>query len=623
MSRNLITMKSMQASVLTLLLLCVAVIQAQETESTDSLATKTNYLDEIVLSDTRLPIKRSQSGKTVIRIDETQIKQFSGRNLAELLATQAGVMVLGSRSISGQNLRIGVRGSTNNQVLILLDGVRVSDPSRISNDFDLNFLNLQDIASVEILKGGASTLYGSAAAAAVVNITTKKSLDGNRLKIGLTTGTEQAQNQGLENLSFRSGNFSYSGESSGLNYSIGASSIFSDGLSAVSNGSETDDFFRYTLNAQLGSTTKNFSWKLLASKAEIENEYDNIFPVEDADFLASSSFETVSLAASYNYTKGSISLNAGHQVTERAYQDNYPSAYAAVNSSVELVNKLTLTEQLYTVQGLLFQEASYEGVPVTNQKDIFANLVYLSKSGFNATLGARAIDHQSFGSNFTYSINPSYVFSFAGNSQLKVLGSLSSAFIAPSLFQLYDTYSGNATLLPEETTSLEVGTEWVKGAGNASLVFFQRKEDPKIIYDMSTYAYANAPSDIVYRGAEFAYANELFGVLDFQLNYTFTELKEGTLFRLPKHAVNSTINMDIAETDNIGLVYAYRGKREEVNQLELDAYSLIDLRYAKTFLGDKLVAALWLTNLLDKDYTELNGFSTKGRNFRLGITYQF
>ena len=99
-SRNLITMKSMQVSVLTLLLLCVAVIQAQETESTDSLATKTNYLDEIVLSDTRLPIKRSQSGKTVIRIDEAQIKQFSGRNLAELLATQAGVMVLGSRSIS-------------------------------------------------------------------------------------------------------------------------------------------------------------------------------------------------------------------------------------------------------------------------------------------------------------------------------------------------------------------------------------------------------------------------------------------------------------------------------------------------------------------------------------------
>ena len=616
-------MKSMHVSVLTILLLGVSVMQAQETESKDSLATKTNYLDEIVLSDTRLPIKRSQSGKTVIRIDETQIKQFSGRNLSELLATQAGVIILGSRSISGQNLRIGVRGSTNNQVLILLDGVRVSDPSRISNDFDLNFLNLQDIASIEILKGGASTLYGSAAAAAVVNITTKKRVESDRLRIGLTTGTEQAQNQGLENLSFRSGNLSYSGESVGLNYSIGASSIFSDGLSAVSNGSETDHFFRYTLNAQLGSDLENFSWKLLASKAEIENEYDNIFPIEDADFRASSSFETISLATSYNYTKGSISLNAGHQVTERSYQDNYPSTYAAMNTSFELVNKLMLSDQLYSIQGILFQEASYEGVPLTNQKDVFANLVYLSKSGFNATLGARAIDHQSFGSNITYSLNPSYVFSLAGNAKLKVLGSLSSAFIAPSLFQLYDTYSGNDTLLPEETTSLELGVEWVKAEGNASFVFFQRKEDPKIIYDMATYAYANAPSDISYRGAEFAYANELFGFLDFHLNYTFTALKEGTLYRLPKHAINSTINIDIAETSNLGLVYAYRGKRMEVNQIALNAYSLIDFRYARKFYGEKLTASLWLTNLLDKDYVELTGFSTKGRNFRVGITYQF
>ena len=271
-------MKLMQVSVLTLFLGCVTFLQAQEIESIDSLTTKTNYLDEIVLSDTRLPIKRSQSGKTIIRIDEKQIKQFNGRNLSELLAIQAGVVVLGSRSISGQNLRIGIRGSTNNQVLILLDGVRVSDPSRISNDFDLNFLNLQDIASVEILKGGASTLYGSAAAAAVVNITTKKNVEVNRFRLGLTTGTEQTQNQGLKNLSYQSGDLNYSGKSANLNYSIGASSLFSNGLSAVDNGTEKDAFLRYTLNAQIGVNGESFSWKLLASKAGIENDYDNIFP---------------------------------------------------------------------------------------------------------------------------------------------------------------------------------------------------------------------------------------------------------------------------------------------------------------------------------------------------------
>ena len=69
---------------------------------------------------------------------------------------------------------MAIRGSNNYQVLILVDGVRVSDPSRIDNDFDFNFLSLDQIDSIEILKGGASTLYGSAAAAAVINITTKK-----------------------------------------------------------------------------------------------------------------------------------------------------------------------------------------------------------------------------------------------------------------------------------------------------------------------------------------------------------------------------------------------------------------------------------------------------------------
>ena len=75
----------------------------------------------------------------------TQIAKFKGRNLAELLDTQAGISVLGNRSITGQNLRMAIRGSNNNQVLVLVDGIRVSDPSRIGNDFDLNFLSLDQL----------------------------------------------------------------------------------------------------------------------------------------------------------------------------------------------------------------------------------------------------------------------------------------------------------------------------------------------------------------------------------------------------------------------------------------------------------------------------------------------
>ena len=167
-------MKPLKNAMAALLLVCISNLYAQETETKDTLSVDTKYLDEVVVLDSRLPLKRSQSGKTVVQINQAQIAKFKGRNLAELLDTQAGISVLGNRSITGQNLRMAIRGSNNNQVLVLVDGIRVSDPSRIGNDFDLNFLSLDQIDSIEILKGGASTLFGSAAAAAVINITTKK-----------------------------------------------------------------------------------------------------------------------------------------------------------------------------------------------------------------------------------------------------------------------------------------------------------------------------------------------------------------------------------------------------------------------------------------------------------------
>ena len=142
-------MKPLKNAMAALLLISSSSLYAQETETKDTLSVDTKYLDEVVVLDSRLPLKRSQSGKTVVQITQAQIAKFKGRNLAELLDTQAGISVLGNRSITGQNLRMAIRGSNNNQVLVLVDGIRVSDPSRIGNDFDLNFLSLDQIDSIE------------------------------------------------------------------------------------------------------------------------------------------------------------------------------------------------------------------------------------------------------------------------------------------------------------------------------------------------------------------------------------------------------------------------------------------------------------------------------------------
>ncbi len=614
-------MKTVRLTVLALLCGIFTGI-AQEEQKNDSLVQKTNYLDEVVLLDARIPLKRSQSGKPVLRIDEKQIKRFKGRSLSELLSTQAGIEVIGNRLITGQNLRLAVRGSANNQVLVLVDGVRVADPSRIGNDFDLNFLSLDQISSIEILKGGASTLFGSSAAAAVINITTHKVTKKNQFNLGFNAGTEQAQNASLSEFNYFSNNLQYAGKTKDVFYKVGYSGLKTSGMSAVESGTEKDPFARYNVHAQLGGKHSQFSWYVQASKAKIENDYDNVFPVEDANFTAISTFENIAFNAKYTYGLGELSLDTGMQNTDREYRDNFPAQYTAYNRTLEIVNRLKLSDQWYSVQGYLKQQASYEDRPALEQNDLFANVVYVSTSGLNFNAGVRRNDHETYGEHFTYSVNPSYSFNLS-EQQLKLFGSYNTAFIAPSLFQLYDTYSGNAALAPEESASLELGLTWVKEDGRATLAFFQRTEDPKIVYDFVTYAYANAPSDIKYQGIELSYSNRLFEMIDFNLNYTFTELKNGALVRLPKHAVNSSLNYAFKDESNLGLYYAYRGERQAVDTSLLEAYSLIDLRYAKAFYDEKLTASVWVSNIFDTDYVEITNFTTKGRNVRLGVAYQF
>ena len=157
-------------------------------------STKVQQLEEIVVSDSRFDLKREYSGKTVIKISKEEIENNQGRNIAELINTKSGIEINGSRSVEGQNLGYYVRGGNSRQVLVLIDGIAVNDPSLVSNEFDLRLLDLNTIESIEIIKGAASTLYGNAAATAVISITTKKAsnnkIAGNFLSV---VGTNQSQ----------------------------------------------------------------------------------------------------------------------------------------------------------------------------------------------------------------------------------------------------------------------------------------------------------------------------------------------------------------------------------------------------------------------------------------------
>ena len=614
-----------------ILLLCtfyfINNLKAQDLkDKIDSLNTKTFYLNEITLIESQIPIKRRESGRSVIKIDSIDLKKFRGRSISELLSTKAGIITLGNASITGQNLRYAIRGSNNNQVLFLIDGVRISDPSRIDNDFDINFLNINQIESIEVLKGASSSLYGSSASAGVINITTKKSGKRESLSIDLFTGTENDNKTKIDNLTYFSTNLGFNKELSFLKLGLNLSTLNTNGMSAISTGSEIDNFSKYNFNINLSNQYGPFEWFVILNKSQIKNGYDNSFPIEDANFIGLSFLESLSSRFKYQYGKGEISLTAGFQNTSREYRDNYPLNFKSINKSIEILNKIKISDKIYSVQGILFQDSGYDGVPNVDQVGFYSNLVYLSGKNLNFSLGGRINNHQAYGKFFTYSLNPSYNIDIKESENIKLFATLNSAFIAPSLYQLYDPYSGNKDLLPEESISKEIGIEINNEKRNLSLVFFEREENPKIIYeyDFLTFSggYINSPSDLTFRGVEIDYSKKFFNKIDFNFNYTFNELKKGALQRLPKHSFNESITYYLKKDKQLSIIYRYRGKREALGGTEiLNSYGIMDLRYS--FPKNKIKFNFWINNIFNKEYVEILNYTSKGRNLRFGISYSF
>lgn len=591
----------------------------------EEFVTDDTVLEEVVVVDSRFEIKRSQSGKTIIKITEKELKNYQGRSLPELLQTYGGINLIGSRSPAGQNLTFSIRGGRNNQVLILIDGVRVSDPSRISNDFDLNLLNLANIVSIEIVKGAASTLYGSSASTGVVNITTKKSSKKLTVNLGSTIGTQQAANTAFNKISYMSNFANFSGTKDSFQYklSLGSQNIY--GLSSVDVGTEIDPFIQTNFGFQLGRKGKHLDWNLTFNKDHSGTSFDNVFGTpSDNNSTLITDLERFSLSSTYAYDKGSLHTVLGLQNTDRVFAGGYNQTLKGSNLALDVFNKYIIKERFYSVLGYAHQNTSYAGAPSNVQNDVYLNFVYLSTVGFNFNLGSRLNNHDTYGSHFTYSINPSYSFRLANEDRLKIISSISSAFIPPSSYQLYDFYSGNLDLKPEENTTLELGAEWnSRTQARASLVFFKRTEDPTLIYDLTTFRYGNSEERVAYSGIEFEYQNKLFDVVDLRMNYTYNETELGSLINLPKHAFGTVIDYDLSSATHLNTSIQHTGSRVGLSSAPLDAYTLVDAKVSHQFKNQKLSAFFILANIFDADYIEIENYSTQGRNFRLGVNLSF
>ncbi|MDT0607202.1 TonB-dependent receptor plug domain-containing protein [Croceitalea rosinachiae] len=627
-------MKKVVAGFFTLVLYC-AQMEAQE-QVTDSMAIQ--QLDEVVVSDSRFALKRENSGKTIIKITAAEIVQNQGRSIAELINSKSGIEINGSRSVAGQNLSYFVRGGNNRQVLVLIDGIQVNDPSQIANDFDLRLLDLNTIENIEIIKGAASTLYGNAAATAVISITTKNaSKEKVALSLSSILGTNASQDDDNKTISNFNNGLNINGTLEKFSYVIGFANQYTDGLSAASGvNTEEDTFSRINTNIKLGYRfSEAFNLKVFGSFDKIKNDIDGfpapLFQFADTNDKSVSEQLRFAIAPSFKYQNGSISMNASITNIDRETISDFPSVFESKGYNVDIFNKYVFGEQLYSIIGFNYQKNETlfaEEVTYTNN-DPYANMVYVSEFGLNLNAGARLNKHSEYGSQLTYNFNPSYTFGL-GSGYGKFLGSYSTSFIAPSLFQLFDGTFGNPDLEAEENRTLESGFEWNLGKKlRFSGLYFNRNEMNTVLFttiDPANFIsqYTNAEGEAKIQGVEFEIASELFLGLNFTANYTFTELNEGNRVRLPKHRANANLNYKISDRTNTAITYQYVGSREDTDfstfqNVALDAYSLIDFYFGHQFKNNKLKLFINITNIFNEDYQEIIGYSTRGRNYNLGL----
>ncbi|AOW21989.1 hypothetical protein LPB138_02905 [Urechidicola croceus] len=615
-------------------------------------------LDEVVLSDTKFELKKENSGKIIYKITKKDIDNNPGKTVVDLLNNVAGVEINGNNNAKGSTLGLYFRGGRSRQVAVMIDGVLVSDPTGIASTFDLNLIDINQIESIEILKGSSSTLYGSGASTGVINIKLKKSSKAPiAFNYSASAGTNSTQNNRNSNFEDLNQSVGLRGTVDKFNYLANYSVSKSDGISAASDKNsqtpfETDAFLSNNGLLKLGyQFNDKFSLEFFGNYSQYDYDYDNdIYSDSEVNNGNQEQFQ-YGIKSNFKYNNGELVASFSLSDLERGF-DTYSSwtnsidsyLYEGKSTFAEIVNKYNFNEEIHLITGLNYQD--FDNQTTTpfgnierdlanfNTFDPYASIIYTGKNGVNLNVGARLNNHSEYGSHFVYNLNPSYNLINNNNTKLKVLGSYSTAFIAPSTYQLFSAY-GNLDLKPEENKTIEFGfdssfNKWLE----ASSVFFYREEESKIVFvtDPVTFesAYGNELLTQNAKGVETTLRLKPLEKLRFNLSHTYTN-KSADLDYIPKNKFIANITVTPFKNTFIGVNYKSVGDRTATyydpatfTQVEtiMESYSLVDFS-ASHMLIEHLTVFASLTNAFNENYEDIYGYSTKGRNFKLGLRFNF
>jgi vitamin B12 transporter len=263
---------------------------------------------------------------------------------------------------------------------------------------------------------------------------------------------------------------------------------------------------------------------------------------------------------------------------------------------------------------------------------MYASLLYNGiNEKLNIELGGRLNVHSQYGTNYTYTINPS----FALTNQLRVFGSIATGFKAPSLYQLYSS-AGNPDLQAEKSINYETGIQYNAKNIRQRLVYFYREIETGLDFDYISFVYYNIPNQVV-RGVEYEVSVTPVRNLSITGNYTYlngndfvqsrvttTDTAYNYLLRRPKHHININIGYQFSNGIYIALQGKYLSKRFDVG-----GYRKADIPLNDYFIAGAYAEYKWkkhirffadAQNIGNSRFTDLHGFNSMPFALHGGVT---
>ena len=216
---------------------------------TDSTAVSTArelLLDEVSVTGSRAPLTNSQAARMVTVLERADIQQAPVQSINDLLKLAVGVDVR-QRSPIGAQTDISIRGGTQEQIIILLNGINICDPQTGHNTLDLP-CDLSDILRIEILEGPAARIYGTSSLVGAINIVTSSGegrlVKGEGRNVSIRT---EGGSYGYANIAFKYTPITHHPSPITLHQtpftnSLSASYSRSDGYSRARSGSLNSDY---------------------------------------------------------------------------------------------------------------------------------------------------------------------------------------------------------------------------------------------------------------------------------------------------------------------------------------------------------------------------------------------